>query len=258
MLSELKITLVEYDIAWENTEKNFHLINEIIGNIKSGIFILPEMFSYGFSMNVESIAEEPYGKSFKFLQQLAIKKNAVFCASIPIKSRGGYYNRFYWIEPNETFITYDKRHLFSYGEEDKFYTQGNKKTIIDYKGWRILPQICYDLRFPVFSRNNSEDMYDLAIYVANWPKKRNYAWNTLLKARAIENMAYVAGVNRVGEDGNQLEYSGESIIIDSLGEPLIPIEKKENLLTYNLSRLSLDENRNHFKFLNDADDFKII
>ena len=258
MLSELKVALVEYDIAWENPEDNFHLINEIIGISKADIFILPEMFSYGFSMNVRDIAEEPYGKSFKFLQQMAIKKNAVFCASIPIKSRGEYYNRFYWIEPNETFVTYDKRHLFSYGGEDKFYTHGSKKTIIDYKGWRILPHICYDLRFPVFSRNNVEDTYDLSIYIASWPSKRSYVWNTLLRARSIENMAYTAGVNRVGVDGNQLEYGGESTIIDSLGESLSPIEKKENLLIYNLSKSSLDENRNHFKFLNDADDFKVI
>ncbi|MGQ1936237.1 nitrilase-related carbon-nitrogen hydrolase [Ornithobacterium rhinotracheale] len=257
MKEELIIATLALDIVWENPEENFKQIDKIIRNVNADIFILPEMFSYGFSMNTHEIAEDAYGKSFKFLQQKAIQKQAVFCASIPVKGREGYYNRLYWVAQNETFVRYDKRHLFSYAGENKHYTAGNKQVIINYEGWRILPQICYDLRFPVFSRNTPFELYDLAIYVTNWPSSRSFAWNTLLHARAIENMAYVVGVNRSGEDPNGLSYLGDCHVIDPLGKDIQALDKKESLSIFSINKPYLIEQRQHFSFLNDADDFTI-
>lgn len=257
MNATLRIALVEYDILWELPEENFSLIRKLLSTIDADLFLLPEMFSYGFSMNVNKIAEDTYSKSFKFLQKMAILKNAVFCASIPTRDKGSIYNRLYWIEPNETFYSYDKRHLFSYGDEHLHYTAGSQPTQVECNGWRILPLICYDLRFPVYSRNHPKEPYDLLLYIANWPKKRAYAWNHLLVARAIENMAYVAAVNRTGCDP-KLSYQGDSQCIDFLGNPMSAIKKEEGVSIFELNKDTLESSRKEFGFLNDSDSFNIL
>jgi len=189
------------------------------------------------------------------MKYLSEEKNIAIVGSLIIKENGNYYNRLVFAHPNGKIDTYDKRHLFTYGGEDKVYTSGNKRLIVAYKGWKICPMTCYDLRFPVWSRNN--DAYDVLLYIANWPKPRISAWDTLLKARAIENMCYTIGVNRVGIDGNKLEYIGHSQAIDMLGKEVITSEEKEAIFEIYFDKNLLTKTRNKFQFLNDKDSFSI-
>lgn len=255
MIKKLKISLVQYNIAWENPAKNFQQI-ESLGNYfsDSDIIFLPEMFSTGFSMNLK-IAEKPFGKSFKFLQALAKKHQSIAVGSIPVQEEELFFNRMYWVEPNGTFRAYNKRHLFSYAKEDKFYTAGRSRKIFTYKNWNFLPQICYDLRFPVFARNRKD--YDVLFYIASWPKSRINAWNQLLKARAIENQCFVIGVNRTGTDGNAIVYNGQSQAIDALGQKIEAQQSHESVLQFNLDFLSLKKIREEFPFSEDADGFDL-
>ena len=214
------------------------------------------MFTTGFAMQPEYLAEPMDGPTIKWMLQLAKAKNCAICGSIIIKENEHYYNRFLFVTPSGEVHQYNKRHLFSLAGEHKRYQNDNKQVIIEYKGWRICPLICYDLRFPVWSRNSLN--YDVLIYVANWPKPRVTAWNTLLKARAIENMSYVIGVNRVGTDANGHEYSGNSIVLDELGNEMTPLtDKIEAILTTTLSKEKLLASRNKFNFLGDQDGFEI-
>lgn len=255
-MKTLRIALLEYDIVWENPAKNFEKIDELLKGVDADVFLLPEMFSTGFTMNPEKNAEPIFGKSFKFLQQKSIEHKAAFCASVPTKSDGQYFNRLYWVEPNETFVIYDKRHLFSLVGEEKHYTPGLERKVIEYKGWRLMPQICYDLRFPVWSRNDLS--YDVIFYIANWPERRKTAWLSLLQARSIENISYCIGVNRTGDDAQGIYHSGDSNVFDAQGNKLQSLSESKEALIYELKKEELLETREKFKFLNDKDDFKII
>ena len=258
MENELKVTVIQADLVWENALQNRINFEEKINEIEThtDIIVLPEMFTTGFAMQPEHLAETMDGESIVWMLQLAKAKNSAICGSIIIKENEQYYNRFLFVTPSGEVHQYNKRHLFSLAGEHKRYQNDNKQVIIDYKGWRICPLICYDLRFPVWARNTSN--YDILIYVANWPKPRVTAWNTLLKARAIENMSYVVGVNRIGTDANGHEYNGNSIVLDELGNEITPLtENTEAILTTTLSKEKLLASRNKFNFLNDQDVFEI-
>jgi predicted amidohydrolase len=271
-MSSLNITLVQTDLHWEDKSANLQMLEEKLSNYdKSGhIIILPEMFTTGFSMNPTALAERMDGASVTWMKRMAIQKKSILTGSVIIEEedaagRKKFFNRMIWMMPNEQFGCYDKRHLFGFAGEDMHYTAGEKRKIFSVNGWKILPQICYDLRFPVWSRqqitkNEHECIpeYDLIIYVANWPEKRKHAWRSLLIARAIENQCYVIGVNRIGIDGNNNNHSGNSMVISPLGEIIIEHESTASIETVSLSKSTLDESRNKFPFLRDADSFQLI
>jgi predicted amidohydrolase len=252
----INVTLIQSDIIWEDRISNLKKYQEKINQIEStDLIILPEMFTTGFSMSPKSISENMNGETIQWMKQNAHKMNSAICGSIIIEEDSKYFNRFIWVNPDGSIHHYDKRHLFSFAGENENYTPGNEKIIIEYKGWKICPLICYDLRFPVWSRN-SED-YDLLIYVANWPDKRKSAWKSLLTARAIENQCYVIGVNRVGEDSKNY-YSGDSSLINALGETLYTNSHIEEIYSNTISKYDLNKIRTQLTFLNDKDNFKII
>ena len=251
------VSLIQSDIIWEDKNSNLKKYQEQIDKIESTeLIVLPEMFTTGFSMNPKNISEKMDGETIQWMKQNAYKMNSAICGSIIIEESGKYFNRFIWINPDGSIHHYDKRHLFSYAGENDNYTPGDSKIIIEYKGWKICPLICYDLRFPVWSRNSEE--YDLLIYVANWPSKRKFAWRSLLVARAIENQCYVIGVNRVGLDNSGNSHSGETSIINALGESLYVKSHSEDLYTNGISKLELEKIRKQLPFLNDKDNFKIV
>ena len=226
---------------------------------KTEIVILPEMFTTGFSMRPELLAETIDGETMKWMQRVAAENKIILTGSVIIEENGKFFNRLIWMLPNGEYGVYDKRHLFAFGDEHAHYKAGNKKLIASVKGWKINLQICYDLRFPVWARQDfqSENKYDLLINVANWPAKRSVAWQTLLRARAIENQCFVVGVNRTGEDGNRIYYNGNSTIIDPLGEIIYEKNKGEDVFTYTLQKEKITEIRNQFPFWQDADSFII-
>lgn len=227
---------------------------------KTEIVILPEMFTTGFSMKPELLAEKMEGETVQWMKKIAAEKKIILTGSVIIEKDGKYFNRLIWMLPNGESGIYDKRHLFAFGDEHNHYSAGNKKLIASVKGWKINLQICYDLRFPVWARQSPgelENKYDLLINVANWPDKRSIAWKTLLRARAIENQCFVVGVNRVGEDGNKIFYNGDSSIIDPLGEMIYQKSKDEDLFTYTLQKEKISETRDKFPFWKDSDHFMI-
>lgn len=253
----MKISVVQPEPVWEDKNANFKKLEEAIKPFynKSEIIILPEMFSTGFSMNV-SLGEGNNGPTLQWMKEQAVNGGFAVCGSYIALDGSRAFNRFAFVTP-ESLDFYDKRHLFSIGEEDKFYTPGKERIVISYKGWRIRPFICYDLRFPVWSRNRND--YDLAIYVASWPGPRINVWNTLLKARAIENMCYVAGSNRIGTDGNGVRHDGMSQIVDPRGELLISAGlSEEKVISADLSLTELNEFRKKFNVLRDSDDFSLV
>jgi predicted amidohydrolase len=253
----IDVTLIQSDIIWEDKISNLKRYQEKIDKIEStDLIVLPEMFTTGFSMNPKDISETMNGETVQWMKDNASKMNSAVCGSIIIEEDDKYFNRFIWVNPDGSTHHYDKKHLFSFAGEDKNYTAGNEKIIIEYKGWKICPLVCYDLRFPVWSRN-SED-YDLLIYVANWPTKRKLAWKSLLVARAIENQCYVIGVNRVGRDENNHYYSGDSSLINALGETLYTNSHIEETYSNTISKYDLNKVRTQLPFLNDKDNFKII
>ncbi len=251
----MKTALIQSNLIWENIEANLKSFDEKIRQVDSDtdLIILPEMFSTGFTMNPQKIAEPENGKAVSWMVKTAIQTNKALTGSLVIQENNKYYNRLFFVFPDGTYKTYNKRHLFSLAGEPQHYTAGQEKLVVTYKGRNVCLLICYDLRFPVFSRNIED--YDLLIYVANWPKKRIQAWDILLKARAIENMTYTIGVNRVGTDENQNEYTGHSQIIDSLGNYLIEPQQKEGVYTATLDIARQNELRNKLGFLKDRDDF---
>lgn len=218
------------------------------------------MFSTGFSMNTSELAETMDGETVAWMKKVSNENGVILTGSIIIEEDEKHFNRLIWMLPNGQYGQYDKRHLFAYGEEDKHYNPGNKRLIASVKGWKINLQVCYDLRFPVWARQQSSTNgpeYDVLIYVANWPERRSHAWKTLLCARAIENQCYVVGVNRVGTDGNNIYYSGNSLVIDPLGQVLYHMADEEDINTITLTKEKLEEVRSKFPFWKDADDFKI-
>jgi|SRR3954463_9363364 len=259
-MNDLKITLIQSNLFWENKQKNLEQFSKKIEDVKEAtdLIILPEMFSTGFSMNPEKLAEDMNGETVKWLKEKANKKNCVIAGSFICEEGGHYYNRLVWMNPNGTFAKYDKRHLFSMGDENNHYAAGEEKIIVELKGWKICPLICYDLRFPVWARNTKEASYDVLIYVANWPERRSYPWKTLLLARAIENQSYVIGSNRVGADGNGITHSGDSAVIDAKGEIISKIKPHEETTeTVALSYSDLVEFRKQFPAILDADQFAV-
>lgn len=251
-MNTLKISGINLDISWKDKDANYHTIQKAAQYISTDILLLPEMFATGFYMKPNEIADENE-ETLRWMKSLAKERQTAVCGSVAVKENDIFYNRMYFVEPNGTFYSYDKRHLFSYSGEDKTYTPGKEKVIVHYKGWRILLQVCYDLRFPVFTRNN--DNYDVILYVANWPKSRIDAWQTLLKARAIENQAYVFGLNRIGIDGNNLEYPESSYCYFADGTEVS--STSENIISAELIREKLENFREKFPFLSDRDDFSL-
>jgi predicted amidohydrolase len=262
-MSSLSVSLIQTDLFWEDKKRNLKMLEEKILGIseKTNLVVLPEMFSTGFSMKPSVLAESMDGETIAWMKRIAASKKIILTGSIIIEDNGLYFNRLIWMLPNGTLGFYDKRHLFAYAGEDQHYTAGNKRLITSVNGWKINLQICYDLRFPVWSRQQSSNEapeFDLLIYVANWPERRNHAWKTLLAARAIENQSYVIAVNRVGEDGNQIKHSGDSMLIDPLGNILFTQEQEEVIHHFELHKDILNETRNKFPFWKDADQFHIL
>ncbi|MGN6181794.1 MAG: amidohydrolase [Mucilaginibacter sp.] len=257
-MDNLKITVFQGYLFWENIDKNLQNIALRLANIreKTDLIILPEMFNTGFSMNAEQLAEPMFGKTMKWMRDIAQQYNAVITGSIIIKEEGKYYNRLIWMRPDGTYECYDKRHLFAMGKEDDTYTPGNKRLIVELKGWKICPVICYDLRFPVWLRN-VEAEYDLLIIVANWPERRALHWRSLIPARAIENQAYVVAVNRIGHDGNEVYHSGDSTCVDPNGKAIYYKRDEEDMYTFSILAEELKFVRRAMPFLRDADHFTI-
>ncbi|MGV3509736.1 MAG: amidohydrolase [Sphingobacteriaceae bacterium] len=258
-MSTLKITTFQAYLFWENIEKNLQNLSLRLSGIreKTDLIILPEMFNTGFSMNVEALAEEMNGTTMQWMHKQAQRFECVVTGSLIIKENGKYFNRLIWMRPDGTFEKYDKRHLFAMGKEDDHYTAGKDKLIVELNGWQICPVICYDLRFPVWLRNTPPE-YDLLLIVANWPERRSLHWRTLIPARAVENLSYVVGVNRVGHDGNEIYHSGDSMCIDPNGKTVYYKPNDEDLYTFSISKDEVIKARRLFPFLKDADQFKLL
>lgn len=256
-MSALKVTIVQSDLAWHDPAANREMFSLAIDDIAepTDLIVLPEMFTTGFSMDAPTLAEDVAGESVAWMQEKAARVNAAICGSLIIKDGGEYFNRFFCIDASGILVSYDKRHLFRLADEQDHYSQGNELVVFELNGFRICPMVCYDLRFPVWSRNRVD--YDLLVYVANWPNRRQLAWDTLLRARAIENLAYVAGVNRIGNDGNDLPYSGGSSIIDYLGQDIANLGDTKGTATAELDKDQLQKFRDRFAFHLDADDFEL-
>lgn len=254
----MKTVLIQTDIIWENPSENRRILEEKINTITDEIdlIILPEMFTSGFTMHPDLVAETMDGATILWLQNIAKSKNCAITGSLVITENRNFYNRMVFVFPDGKVQHYDKRHLFTLAGEDKVYTTGKEKVIVNYSDWKICLQVCYDLRFPVFSRNTEN--YDLVIYVASWPKVRTNAWDILLKARAVENLSYAIGVNRIGTDNNNFEYIGHSQIIDELGNFIIAPTEKEGVFIANLDKNKMLETRNKLNFLNDKDAFNLV
>ena len=263
-MKALKVTIVQSPLHWESVEHNLEMFSRKLAplNEPGGIIVLPEMFNTGFTMRSEYLAEPTGGKTMQWMAALAKEKDSVITGSLIIKENSDYFNRLAWMLPDGSFKTYDKRHLFRMAGEHKHFSTGRQKLIVNFKEWRICPLVCYDLRFPVWSRNrnlvNGEPEYDCLIYVANWPERRNTAWKTLLQARAIENQCYVIGVNRIGTDGNDISYSGDSAIIDPKGTIISNTNPgQESMETVSLSYPELKNYRKSFPVSIDADEFEL-
>lgn len=284
-MSSLTITTIQTDLKWEDKAANLQHFEARIESLKepTELVILPEMFSTGFSMQPERLAETMEGPTVRWMADIAARKRIILTGSVIIEENKLYYNRLVWMLPNGQFGYYDKRHRFAYAGEDRHYTAGTKRLVASVKGWRVLLLVCYDLRFPVWSRQTPQEAaadpagktrspdpvertgeastpgleYDLLLYVACWPERRSHAWKTLLQARAIENQCYVAGVNRIGNDGHDIYHSGDSMIIDPLGETLYHAGAKDETFTTTLQKDELTKVRQRFPFWRDADHFSI-
>lgn len=269
-MSNLTITILQTNLFWEDKKANIRMLEDKINSIKekTEVIFLPEMFSTGFSMNAALLAEEMDGETVLWMKKVSAEKQVIICGSLMIKEDGKFYNRLIWMLPNGQMGTYDKRHLFAYAGEDLYFTKGNKRLIASVKGWKINLLICYDLRFPVWARQSagqSEEngasktpKYDVLVYVANWPERRIHAWRTLLQARAIENQSFCIGVNRVGNDGNNIYYSGDSMVINPMGEMMYHQQHEEDIYTFSLRKEELEEIRDKTPFWKDADGFMVL
>ncbi|MGC4035620.1 MAG: amidohydrolase [Chitinophagaceae bacterium] len=268
-MSTLTITIIQSHLHWKDKAANLKMFEEKIENIKekTEIVVLPEMFSTGFVIEPAELAETMDGETVQWMKRVSAKRKIILAGSVIIKENDDaglhFYNRLIWMLPNGECGFYDKRHRFAFAGEDQRYTAGNKRLIASVKGWKINLLVCYDLRFPVWSRQSpdTEDSlpeYDVLVYVANWPERRNHAWKTLLQARAIENQCYVVGVNRVGKDGTDLYHSGDSMIIDPLGEAIYHKKDDEDIFTITIDKDGLQNVREKFPFWKDADNFSIL
>jgi predicted amidohydrolase len=258
-VSNLKITVFQAYLFWENTDKNLQNLSLRLSmgvKEKTDLIVLPEMFNTGFSMNAAELAEEMGGKTMSWMKDMAVKYECVVTGSLIIEEKGKFYNRMIWMSPDGSYAQYDKHHLFGLGEEDKHYTRGKDKVIVELKGWKIRLAICYDLRFPVWLRNQDEE-YDILLLIASWPDKRSSHWRTLIPARAVENLSYVVAVNRVGHDGNEVYHSGHSMCIDPFGNTVYYKPEDEDLYTFSINYEELVRIRRSFPFLKDADQFTI-
>jgi len=280
-MSTLTISFIQADLHWENKEANLAMFEKKIASLpKTEVVILPEMFSTGFSMKPELLAEKMDGNTMSWMKRVAAEKKIILTGSLILEDGGEYFNRLIWMLPTGQFGHYDKRHLFAFGGEHEHFSAGARRLIASVKGWKINLQICYDLRFPVWARQKNDPIvsdddtefggaeliphepgdpeYDVLVYVANWPDRRAQAWKTLLQARAIENQSFVIGVNRVGKDGNDLYHSGDSMVVDPGGEILFTQAHDECEHTITLERKHLDEFRTRLPFLRDGDSFMIL
>lgn len=264
-MSDLIISLIQSDLHWEKKEANLSMFEEKIHGIKerTHIVLLPEMFSTGFSMKPEELAETMHGPTVEWMKKVSASRKVILAGSVIIEEEGNYHNRLIWVLPNGQLGFYDKRHLFAYAGEHNHYAPGNKRLIAAVNGWKVNLMVCYDLRFPVWARQSSDTEdgapeYDLLIYVANWPERRNHAWKTLLQARAIENQCFVAGVNRIGNDGNNIYHSGDSMVVDPMGAIMETKAQDEGIITVTLKRDTLTEIRTKLPFLKDADEFNLL
>lgn len=264
----LTVATIQADLVWEDKAANLDRFQEKIEALSSEVelVILPEMFTTGFSMSPQTLAETADGETIAWMKQLSQDRNIVIVGSMIAKENDAYFNRLICMLPTGSYGIYDKRHLFSFAGEENHYSAGNKRLIASIKGWKLNLQICYDLRFPVWARqqvkvSEKEEIvpeYDMLVYVANWPERRVHAWRTLLCARAMENQCYVIGVNRVGNDGNGIYHNGSTMIIGPLGEVLYHAVDKEDICEMTLSKEELKDIRNKFSFLKDGDDFNIL
>ena len=253
----ISLHLVEYSPEWENTEQNLHFLSNLLQDTDTpDIIILPEMFNTGFSMNSPAISEKMEGKTIQWMKDISLHKHTAICGSLAIEENGNYYNRFVFIANGKIVSRYNKHHLFSYSGESSAYSAGNQKVVFEYYGWKICPMICFDLRFPVWNRNAEE--YDLMINVASWPDTRVEVWDTLLKARSMENVSYVCGVNRVGTDGLNLTYTGHSAIFSPIGKELELKKIKEYLYSQTISLEEVQKWRSKYNFLAERDLFKLL
>lgn len=258
-MSSVRIAIIQTSLFWEDKQANLKMLERKISDLDTSVqlIILPEMFSTGFTMNAAALAESMDGEAVNWMRQLSKNKRVIITGSLIIEEEGKYYNRLIWMMPDGNMGYYDKRHLFAYAGEDKHYHAGAKRFIASVNGMKINLQICYDLRFPVWARQQDESEYHVLIYVANWPEKRRHAWKSLLMARAIENQCYVIGVNRVGEDGNGNKYSGDSCLIDPMGDIIYQKADAEEVFIYDLQKSTVAEVREKLPFLKDRDNFRI-
>ncbi len=254
----LKITTFQAYLFWENIDKNLQNIESRLSTIreKTNLIVLPEMFNTGFTMNVKNLSEKMNGKTIQWMNKQAKRFDCIVTGSLIINEGHQYYNRLIWMYPDGNFKKYDKRHLFRLGNEHKYYTAGKKRLIVNLNGWKICPIICYDLRFPVWLRNNHA-AYDLLLVIANWPERRSLHWRTLIPARAIENQSYVVGLNRYGHDGNEIYHSGDSMCIDPNGNTVYYKPNDEDLYTFTIYKEEVEKTRRAFPFLKDTDNFTL-
>lgn len=257
-MDDLRVTIVQTELHWQEAEANRRMFSDKLAAAapQTDLIVLPEMFTTGFSMQAEGLAEEADTPTLEWMQQEAGKHQAVLTGSVMVREGEQYLNRLYWVRPDGSFASYDKKHLFRMAKEHHTYTAGKERLVVELNGWNVCPLVCYDLRFPVWSRN-TDNAYDLLLYVANWPKVRNQPWRTLLQARAIENLAYVVGVNRVGTDGNNHPYSGDSAVIHPKGYHLLETAEVEGIHTLALSKKELEAFREAFPAHLDADRFSL-
>lgn len=255
-MNSLKVAAIQYDIKWQEPKENLNFLSDQLDTLDSSvdIIILPEMFTTGFSMNVKENADDS-GDAIKWMLSQAEKQDAALYGSVMVNEDEQYFNRGYFAMPSGKYQVYDKRHLFSLGKENEYYSPGKEQKCVNFRDWKIFLSICYDLRFPVWLRNIHS--YDLLLNIANWPAVRSYAWRNLLRARSIENQAYVVGLNRIGTDGNELDYNGDSMILDYRGEIMVHTAQSFNILTAQLRKAPLDEFRQSHPFLYDKDAFSL-
>jgi len=266
MQDQLDICLIQGNTRWHDPQANRDYYGELLKREtrKTDVFVMPETFTSGFSNEAISDAETMQGPTLAWMLEKARAHDAVVTGSVQIRENSNVFNRLIWAQPDGEFSYYDKRHLFRMANEHQRYASGDARLIVEYKGWRICPLVCYDLRFPVFSRNRFDHEvenrfdYDLLLYVANWPAARRHAWNSLLPARAIENLAYVAGVNRIGTDGNSIDYAGDSVLLDFLGQPIAAGGTNDEVMSGSISAEALASFRAKFPAYLDADKFEII
>ena len=261
MSATLRVTLIQSELAWHDPKANRTAFERLVAPLAgtTDLIVLPEMFTTGFTMAAEQMAEPANGPTLAWMRELAARADAVIAGSVATTEAGHYYNRLLWVRPDGTHEHYDKRHLFRMAREQEHYAPGEQRLIVELQGWKVCPLVCYDLRFPVWSRNRigTNQGYDLVLYIANWPEQRRYAWQTLLKARAIENLCYCIGVNRVGQDGKDFNYTGDSAAIDFLGRPMAEPSEAPFVATVTLDRAALDEFRTRFPAHLDSDEFRV-